>query len=51
MGEDPFQYGIKANMPAIEFIQQISVEQGLTKEKQPLNQIFPEDVFVSEERL
>lgn len=38
-------------MKAIDFIQQISVAQGLTKEKQPLDQIFPREVFVAEERL
>lgn len=51
MGNDPYAYGIKANMKPIDFIQQISVEQGLTKEKQPLDQIFPAEVFVAEERL
>ncbi len=32
-------------------ISSFMVEQGLTKEMQPLNQIFPEEVFVAEERL
>ena len=51
MGDDPFVYGVHANKKAIDFIQQISVEQGLTKSKQPLNEIFPETVITAEERL
>jgi hypothetical protein len=51
MGDDPFVYGVKANKKAIDFIQQISVEQGLTKAKQPLNEIFPEAVITAEEKL
>ena len=51
MGDDPFVYGVQANKKAIDFIQQISVEQGLTKSKQPLEEIFPEDVITAEERL
>ncbi len=51
MGDDPFAYGVKANKTAIDFIQQISVEQGLTTKKQPLDEIFPEPVITAEERL
>jgi 4,5-dihydroxyphthalate decarboxylase len=51
MGDDPFVYGVQANKKAIDFIQQISVEQGLTKTKQPLGEIFPEGVITAEERL
>ena len=48
MGDDPFVYGVHANKKAIDFIQQISVEQGLTKTKQPLNEIFPESVITAD---
>jgi 4,5-dihydroxyphthalate decarboxylase len=51
MGDDPYVYGVHANKKAIDFIQQISVEQGLTKTKQPLNEVFPESVIMAEERL
>lgn len=51
MGDDPFVYGVQANKKAIDFIQQISVEQGLTKTKQPLGEVFPEGVITAEERL
>jgi len=36
---------------AIDFIQQISVEQGLSDKKQPWDEVFPESVLISEERL
>jgi hypothetical protein len=49
--DDPLVYGVHANRKAIDLIQQISVEQGLTKAKQPLNDIFPETVITAEERL
>jgi 4,5-dihydroxyphthalate decarboxylase len=51
MGKDPFAYGIKANAAAIDMVQTISVEQALTPRKQPLEEIFPMEVFYSEERL
>jgi hypothetical protein len=51
MGDDPFAYGVRANQKAIDFIQEISVEQGLTRVKQPLNELFPEVVITAEERL
>jgi 4,5-dihydroxyphthalate decarboxylase len=50
-GADPFAYGVKRNLPAIDFVQTISVEQSLTKAKQPLNEIFPEEILLAEERL
>lgn len=50
-GPDPFAYGVKANAKAIDMVQQISVEQGLTPKKQPLDEIFPEEVILGEERL
>ena len=50
-GTDPFQYGIKANTKALDMAQTFSVEQGLTKCRQPLDEIFPREVIYSEERL
>jgi hypothetical protein len=50
-GPDPFKYGVKANAAAIDFVQTISAEQSLTPRKQPLNEIFPQEVLISEERL
>jgi len=50
-GPDPFVYGVKANAPAIDFVQTISVEQALTPAKQPLDQIFPDEILIAEERL
>ena len=48
---DPFVYGIKANAKAIDMVQTISVEQGLTERKQPWDEIFPQEVIYREERL
>jgi 4,5-dihydroxyphthalate decarboxylase len=50
-GADPFPYGVKRNRAAIDFVQTISAEQSLTPAKQPLNEIFPEEILISEERL
>jgi 4,5-dihydroxyphthalate decarboxylase len=50
-GADPFVYGVKPNRAAIDFVQTISVEQGLTPKKQPLEEIFPEEVLIAEERI
>ena len=50
-GPDPFAYGVKRNAAAIDFVQTISVEQSLTPRKQPLDEIFPEEVLLAEERL
>jgi 4,5-dihydroxyphthalate decarboxylase len=49
-GPDPYVYGIKANAKAFDMAQTFSVEQGLTKQKQPLDEIFPIEVIYSEER-
>jgi 4,5-dihydroxyphthalate decarboxylase len=49
-GPDPFQYGIKPNAKAIDMIQMFSVKQGLTNHKQPLDEIFPQEVIFMEER-
>jgi len=50
-GPDPFRYGVKANAKAIDFVQTISVEQSLTPSKQPLNEIFPAEILIAQERL
>jgi 4,5-dihydroxyphthalate decarboxylase len=50
-GADPYPYGIKANARAFDMAQTFSVEQGLTERKQPLEEIFPQEVIYSEERL
>jgi len=51
MGKDPFAYGVAANAAAIDMVQTISMEQSLTPKKQPLDEIFPEEVLIAEERL
>jgi 4,5-dihydroxyphthalate decarboxylase len=50
-GADPFAYGVRANARAIDFVQTISVEQSLTPQKQPLEEIFPQEILIAEERL
>ena len=45
LGPDPFAYGVKANAEAIDMVQTISMEQSLTPKKQPLDEIFPEEVL------
>ena len=50
-GDDPYVYGIKANAKAIDMVQTFSVEQGLTKQKQPWEELFPEEIFLAEEKL
>ena len=44
-GEDPYPYGIKANRPMLETIIDFSVEQGLTKEKQKIEDLFAESTL------
>jgi 4,5-dihydroxyphthalate decarboxylase len=51
MGADPFAYGVQANAAAIDMVQTISVEQSLSPAKQPLEEIFPSEVLLAEERL
>ena len=51
LGPDPFIYGVKPNAAAIDMVQTISMEQGLTPKKQPLDEIFSEEVLIAEERL
>ncbi|MFC1991880.1 hypothetical protein ACFLVC_04085 [Chloroflexota bacterium] len=50
-GPDPFPYGIKANAKAFDMLQTFSVEQGLTERKQPLDELFPQEIIYREERL
>jgi 4,5-dihydroxyphthalate decarboxylase len=50
-GPDPYPYGIKANAKAFDMAQTFSVQQGLTERKQPLEEIFPREIFYREERL
>jgi len=50
-GPDPFPYGIKANAETFDMVQTFSVQQGLTERKQPLDEIFPQEVIYREERL
>jgi 4,5-dihydroxyphthalate decarboxylase len=39
-GEDPFPYGVKANRPMLQTIIDYSHEQGLTREKLKLEELF-----------
>ncbi|MFN0072903.1 MAG: hypothetical protein ACKVVP_15575 [Chloroflexota bacterium] len=48
-GADTHPYGVKANAAGIDFVQQISVEQGLTDRKQRYDEIFPEEILITEE--
>jgi 4,5-dihydroxyphthalate decarboxylase len=50
-GPDPYPYGIKANAKAFDMAQTFSVQQELTERKQPLDEIFPQEVIYREERL
>ena len=50
-GQDPFVYGIQANAKGIDMAQQFSMEQELSPRKQPWDEIFPEEIVFSEERL
>jgi 4,5-dihydroxyphthalate decarboxylase len=51
LGPDPFAYGVSANAAAIDMVQTISMEQSLTPAKQPLEEIFPTEILIAEERL
>ena len=48
-GDDPWVYGVRANATAIDMVQTISVEQGLTAHKAPLSELFPEPVLIADE--
>jgi len=49
-GPDPFPYGLKVNAKAFDMAQTFSVQQGLTARKQPLDEIFPQEILYREER-
>ena len=48
-GDDPYAYGIKANAKAIDMVQTFSVEQGLTKSKQPWSELFAGELLLAED--
>jgi 4,5-dihydroxyphthalate decarboxylase len=50
-GPDPFPYGLKVNAKAFDMAQTFSVEQGLTERKQPLDELFPQEIMYREERI
>jgi 4,5-dihydroxyphthalate decarboxylase len=50
-GPDPFAYGIGANAKAFDMAQSFSLAQGLTTQKQSWDEIFPQEIMYSEERL
>jgi 4,5-dihydroxyphthalate decarboxylase len=50
-GDDPFPYGIRANAKAIDMMQTFEMEQGLTARKQPLEELFPEEILIAEEKM
>jgi 4,5-dihydroxyphthalate decarboxylase len=50
-GPDPFPYGVKINAKAFDMAQTFSLQQGLTERKQPLEEIFPQEVIYREERM
>ena len=50
-GDNPYAYGLKANAKLVDMVQTYSVEQGLTKEKQPLDELIPQEILLAEERL
>ena len=50
-GDDPYQYGIQANTKALDMAQTFSIQQELTRRKQPFDEIFPQEIINMEERL
>ncbi len=50
-GDDPYQYGLKANRKMVDTVLTYSVEQGLTECRQPLKELFAEEIHVIEEKL
>jgi 4,5-dihydroxyphthalate decarboxylase len=50
-GDDPFPYGYAANAKALDFAQTFSYQQKLSERKQPIEEIFPEEILIMEERL
>ncbi|MFC1987504.1 hypothetical protein ACFLVH_03055 [Chloroflexota bacterium] len=47
-GPDPYPYGLKANAKAFDMAQTFSVQQGLTERKQPLDEIFADEIINNE---
>ena len=47
-GDDPFPYGLRTNAKAVDMVQTYSVEQGLTAKKQPLQELFAEEILAAE---
>ena len=50
-GDDPFVHGIKANAKMIDTVQTYSVEQGLTERKQPIEELFAEEILIAEDKI
>jgi nicotinamide mononucleotide adenylyltransferase len=48
-GDDPWVYGVKANAAAIDMVQTISVEQGLTSRTAALEELFAQPVLIADE--
>jgi 4,5-dihydroxyphthalate decarboxylase len=48
-GKDPWAYGLRANAKMVDTAQTFSMEQALTKRKQPLDEMVAEEVLVSED--
>jgi 4,5-dihydroxyphthalate decarboxylase len=45
LGEDPFPYGVKANVPMLETIINYSNEQGLTPRRMKMEELFAEETL------
>jgi 4,5-dihydroxyphthalate decarboxylase len=50
-GPDPYLYGVKPNAKMMDTLLEYSIEQGLTQRKQSLEELFPEEILVAEEKL
>ena len=50
-GADPYPYGVKPNAHMIDTLLEYLVEQGLTQRKQSLEELFPEEILIAEEKL
>lgn len=48
-GDDPHPYGIRVNAKLIDTMQTYALEQGLTDRKQPLEELFAEEVLLAED--
>jgi 4,5-dihydroxyphthalate decarboxylase len=45
VGDDPFPYGIKANLPLLDTITEYSHEQGLTPRKMKVEELFAKETL------